>query len=64
MNNNIRSQQSLRAGIKLGMIVLLITATAVASSRPSFPSDEVFYSQTQDDTVNIEMTNEEEKTIR
>ena len=64
MNNNINSMSSLRTGIRLGILVVLLTATTMASSRPSFPSDEVFYAQTQEDIVNVQMTTEEEKTIR
>jgi hypothetical protein len=64
MNNNINSMSSLRAGMRLGILVVLLSAATMASSRPSFPSDEVFYAQTQEDIVNVQMTTEEEKTIR
>lgn len=64
MNNNINSMSSLRTGIRLGILVVLLSAATIASSRSSFPSDEVFYAQTQEDIVNVQMTTEEEKTIR
>ena len=61
---NINSMKTCRAGIRFGIMVVLLAAASVASSRPSFPSDEVFYAQTQEDIVNIQFTTEEEKTIR
>ena len=64
MNTNINSKPSLRSGIRLGIFLVLLTAATLATSRPSFPSDEVFYAQTQEDIVNVQMTTEEEKTIR
>jgi hypothetical protein len=64
MNTNINSKPSLRSGIRLGIFVVLLAAATLSTSRPSFPSDEVFYAQTQEDIVNVQMTTEEEKTIR
>ena len=42
-------------------MVILLTMT---DGRPSFPSDEKFYGETHEDTVKVQLTQEEESTIK
>ena len=44
----------------VGMVILL----TMTDGRPSFPSDEKFYGETHEDTVKVQLTQEEESTIK